>query len=272
MAALTMVASAALIIMVVRYGLIAGIDRLAAALSWSPKARGRATGLATSAPELVCLVAAGLAGVWDVGLWNIASSNIINVTLMVMAVARYRQGRQLMNRRFVDEITFALLAIAVPLVLMRAALDQHWAVIPILFAFFAVYQVLDTRINPPRPEDKPAEDAVGSLPLGLIMVLTALVAIAVVGFFLGDAAEQVVNQLGMPQALAGWVLGMVTSLPEMVTFFAVYGTARKAGTLGDLEDTQEALDNLAASNMANVGLIYPAGLAVYLLGTVVALH
>ncbi len=267
-----MVATAAVIILLVRYGLIAGIDRLAAALSWTAKARGRATGLATSAPELVCLVAAGLAGVWDVGLWNIASSNIINVSLMTVAVLRYRQVRQLMNRRFVDEIGFALLAILVPVVLMQASIDTHWVLVPVLFAFFAFYQVVDTRMNPPRPEDKPAEESVGSLPIGFIMVLTTLIGIAVVGFFLGDAAEQVVNELGVPPAAAGWLLGVVTSLPEMVTFFAVYGSARKAGTLGDLEDTQEALDNLAASNMANVGLIYPTGLAVYLLGNLMALQ
>ncbi len=58
----------------------------------------------------------------------------------------------------------------------------------------------------------------------------------------------------------------MTSLPEMVTFFAIYSLARKQGTSHLGEDSQEALDNLAASNMANTGLIYPLGLTVFLLG------
>ena len=71
--------------------------------------------------------------------------------------------------------------------------------------------------------------------------------------------------MGIRPALAGWLLGVVTSLPEVVAFFAVYGTAKKEGTLHLLEDTQEVLDNLAASNMSNTALIYHVGLAICLL-------
>jgi hypothetical protein len=53
----------------------------------------------------------------------------------------------------------------------------------------------------------------------------------------------------------------------LVTFFAVYATARREGKLQNLSDTQEALDNLTGSNMANVGVVYPIGLAAFLLGS-----
>lgn len=268
MAALILVASAAAIIIFVRFGLMKGIDHLAAALNWTPKTRGQATGLATSSPEFVGLVAAGLAGVWDVGLWNIASSNVINVILMALAVTRYRQWRDLVAARFFDEIAFALAAIMVPIGLMQMELDTHWALVPVLLGFFVVYRVVDARMNPVADgETETAGEAVGNLPLGMITIVTALVLIAVAGFFLGDAAESVVNDLGVPVWAAGWILGFVTSLPEMVTFFAVYSTAQKEGKLGGLEDTQEALDNLTSSNMSNVGLIYPIGLAVFLVVT-----
>ena len=35
--------------------------------------------------------------------------------------------------------------------------------------------------------------------------------------------------------------------------------------LQDPNDTQEALDNLTGSNMSNVGVVYPVGLLVFLL-------
>ncbi len=263
MSVLLMIVSAAFIILAVRFGLLRGLDQLGAALSWSAKARGQATGYATSVPEFVCLVAAGLAGVWEAGLWNIASSNIINAVLMVVAVVRYRQLRDLFHRRFLDEILFAAAAVVVPLVLMQFALDRSVAVVPILLVFFVFYRIVDARVNKPAPEGD-IEPASGSLPLGLILVTTGLVAIVIAGTFLGSATEDVVNQLGVHAALAGWILGLCTSLPEMVTFMAVYSTARDAGELDGLADTQEALDNLTASNMANVGLIYPIGLAIYL--------
>jgi Ca2+/Na+ antiporter len=263
MAFVIMLVSAAAIIGLVRFGLIAGLDHLAGALRWNPKLRGQVTGYATSAPELVTLVAAGLAGVWDAGLWNIAASNLINTALLASAVLFYGQLRDFATLRFLDELGFAALAVAAPLLLMQLELDTSWAVVPVLFVLFAIYQMVDRRVNP--KVGALATDTVGNLPLGAILVLTTLLLIAVAGFFLGGATEEVVNELGIHPAIAGWILGVVTSLPEMVTFFAIYSQARKQGTSHLGEDTQEALDNLAASNMANTGLIYPLGLTVFLL-------
>lgn len=263
MSFLVMLVSAAAIIGLVRFGLLAGLEQLAGALRWDAKLRGQATGYATSAPELVTLVAAGLAGVWDVGLWNIASSNLINVALMASAVLFYGQLRDFATARFLDEIGFAALAVVAPLALMQLELDTSWLVVPALLGVFVFYRVVDRRVNPKAIG--PASETVGNLPLGAILVLTTAVLIAVAGFFLGAATEEVVHQLGIHPAIAGWILGFVTSLPEMVTFFAIYSLARKRGTSHLSEDTQEALDNLAASNMTNTGLIYPFGLSVFLL-------
>ena len=262
-----MVVSAATIIALVKFGLLRGIDHVAGAMNWSPKARGQVTGYATSVPEFVCLVSAGLAGVWEAGLWNIASSNIINVGLMVLAVLYYRQAGDLFNKRFVDEIGFAALAIVVPIVLMRSGTDTQWYLIPILLGFFVAYRIVDKRVNRPSQDVDDSNDSAGSLPLGLIIGLSALVSICVAGIFLGNATADVVDQLGVHPAVAGWILGVVTSIPEMVTFFAVYGSAKRDGDLKDLNDTQEALDNLTGSNMANVGIVYPIGLLAFLLGS-----
>jgi Ca2+/Na+ antiporter len=267
MSALIMILTAALIIVVVRNGLVAGIRLIADALDWSPKARGQATGFATSAPELVCLVAAGLSGVWEAGLWNIAASNIINASLMGVAVLRYKQFRELFNRRFADELGFAAAAVVIPVVLMRFGVDQSWVLVPVLLGLFVVYQVVDKRLNAAGQDGEPEEDAVGNLPKGLILGSSALIAVGVLGVFLGDATQGVVTDMGVHPAAAGWILGLVTSLPEMISFFAVYGLAKKEGRLDGLADTQEVLDNLTSSNMANLAIVYPVGLAVYLIAT-----
>lgn len=264
MSVVIMIASAATIILLVKFGLLRGIDHIANAMDWSAKARGQLTGYATSVPELVCLVSAGIAGVWTAGLWNIASSNIINVGLMLMATVSYWQVGDLFNRRFIDEIGFAAAAIVAPIVLMHFEMDTQWYLVPALFGFFALYQVVDRRVNK-SIDTEPSEAAAGNLPFGIILGIAALVAIAIAGIFLGSATAGVVEQLGVHPVVAGWILGVVTSIPEMVSFFAVYATAKREGTLQDLHDTQEALDNLTGSNMSNVGIVYPTGLLAYLL-------
>lgn len=262
-----MIVSASAIILLVKYGLLRGINHVAGAMNWSAKARGQVTGYATSVPEFVCLVSAGLAGVWEAGLWNIASSNIINAGLMVSAVVWYRQGRELFKKRFRDEVFFASLAIFVPIVLMQFGMDTQWYLVPILLGFFVVYRIVDRRVNRPHESDDDDEEAVGNLPLGLILGITALIAIGIAGIFLGGATATVVEQLGIHPAIAGWILGVVTSIPEMVSFFAVYSTSKRENQLDELADTQEALDNLTGSNMANVGIVYPMGLLAFLIAT-----
>jgi Ca2+/Na+ antiporter len=244
---------------------VEGLERISAALRWTPKARGQATGYATSVPELVVLVAAGLSGVWEAGLWNIAASNIINMTLMFGAVALHGRWRELLLPRFRSELFFATLGIAAPIVLMQWSLDTHPLIIPALLSLFILYQWIDRKMA--QSDEPPPAEAVGSLPVGLIFCSVSLVLVAVAGVFLGDSTKAVVTQMGIHPAIAGWILGLVTSLPEAVTFFAVYGNARKAGQEENVEETQEVLDNLTASNMSNTTLIYPVGLAAFLLVT-----
>jgi len=269
MSVLIMIVSAAAIIFFVKFGLLRGIDNIANAMSWSAKSRGQATGYATSVPELVCLVSAGLAGVWEAGLWNIASSNIINSGLMLCAVLFYRQCGELLNVRFIDEIGFASLAVLIPILLMHFGMDQQWYLVPILLGFFVIYRFVDRRINRVSPDaisdSESEEPAVGSLPFGIILGICALVAIAIAGIFLGDATAKVVDEMDVSPEAAGWILGVVTSIPELVSFFAIYAASKRAGKSHSLNDTQEALDNLTGSNMANVSIVYPVGLAAYLL-------
>ena len=52
----------------------------------------------------------------------------------------------------------------------------------------------------------------------------------------------------------------------MVSFFAIYAVAWGDGKLKGLNDTQEILDNLIGSNMANVGVVYPLSLLAFLIG------
>ena len=64
-----------------------------------------------------------------------------------------------------------------------------------------------------------------------------------------------------PAIAAGWILGLVTSLPEAVTLGGL-SDRTAGGNAGRLAQMQE-LDNLAASNMSNSGLIYPVGLGIF---------
>lgn len=252
------------VVVVSRYLLIRGLEETSRAYGLPSKLQGQLLGYATSAPELVGTVATAARGLLGAGLWNVAASNIINCGLFLAAALYFRRGRTLMQRQFADEIGFALLAIGVPLLLTTSLgwARSPWTVL-LLLGFFVLYILVDRKLNPEEVnEGAAAARAEGNGRLGIALLLAGVLGIVVIGHYLGMVAEVIVVALKIPEAAVGWVLGVVTSLPEMTTFFVVFRAAR--GSADGLKACQLGLDNLAASNMSNIGLIYPIGIVVFL--------
>ncbi len=247
----------------VRLLVIRGIERLSEALHLSSKTKGQIIGYATSTPELVVLVASAFAGVFKAGFWNIASSNIINIFLFLGAVLVYRQQMKLFSLRFLDEVFFGICSVAAPLVLFWADTPLTPFVALGLLAAFFVYKAGDRLFNQkPGAETAPAPVR-GSVTLGILYLVLGLALIIVAGRYLGDSAGTLVKEAGTPPWLVGWVLGLITSIPEMASFFEIFRLSKKRQQLHLKEDMQQALDALVASNMCNLGIILAVGILVY---------
>ncbi len=250
---------------------VRGIELYAAAGGMSSKAKGQFLGYATSLPELVGTVGTAGNGLLHAGLWNIASSNIINVVLFFAAAAYYGRTKAVLQKKFADEGGFALAALVVPLVLSQQGELAHspWTAVA-LFSGFVAYIYIDRKLNPNPPMSVAASrrgrDTTGR-GRGMALAAVGVLGIILAGNYLGQEAKVVVESLGVPQWAVGWILGFITSLPEMTAFFAVFAAARGVdGKAPDDDvDCQENIDGLAASNMSNVGIIYPVGIAVFLL-------
>lgn len=259
--------SAAVTVAAVRLFILRGLDVVAIHLKLNSKTKGQLLGYATSMPELVVVIASAWAGVFSAGFWNIASSNIINWILFLAALFFYRQYRDLKTKAFFDELLFGILSVAIPLALlkMRVPLNRTSAVFLILL--FVVYKLIDRWANPSKPAKEQAQQTPNSdrLSRGIILLTLGIVVIAVCGNLIGETAGQLIKDIGVPAWMVGWILGFVTSLPEMSSFFGIYALHKKRGALELTDDTQEALDTLVASNMSNLGIILPLGVLVLIL-------
>lgn len=263
-----MIALGAAVVMLTRV-VVRGIEIYAAAGGMSAKSKGQFLGYATSLPELVGTVGTAGNGLLGAGLWNIASSNIINLVLFSAAAVFYRRVNALMHRKFVDEVAFAVGAFGVPLFLasQQSVSRSPWTALG-LFMLFVAYVYIDKKLNPNPPLSVAAarsrRDPTRKT-RGVMVSLAGVFGIVLAGNYLGTEAKLVVDGMGIPQWAVGWILGFITSLPEMTAFFAVFHAAREDGQPPqDDTDCQENLDSLAASNMSNLGLIYPIGITVFL--------
>ena len=97
--------------------------------------------------------------------------------------------------------------------------------------------------------------AIASIVAGMLVILVA-------GFYIGSVAENLIRELGVPAWMIGWKLGLISSIPEMSGFFEIFRKYKQAGTGKGINDTQEALDALVASNMCNLCLILPFSILI----------
>ena len=258
--------SAAVIVAAVRFLLIPGIGRIGAALKFSAKVRGQMIGYATSVPEFTVLVAGALAGVFSAGLWNIAASNIINWALFIATVFAFRQQLDLKYKGFADEIIFGILSVVIPLIMFALRIGTGFVTAAGLIGFFLIYKVMDKRLNKagkPAPLPKSAEG--GTLRGGILLLITGIMVILLAGRYLGGSAGALVIHLNVPAWAVGWILGLVTSVCELASFVEIYRIHKPKDSPRHIKDTQEALDALVASNIANLGLILPLGMIIYLM-------
>lgn len=266
-------------IVAVRLLVINGLERLAQALGWSAKTKGQILGYATSLPELVAVLATALNGRESLagGFWNIASSNVINLVLFLAAVVFYLRHWELLNPRFIEEISFCGFSVLLPLVLAATGVSPSLVLVVALLGCFLGYQLLDHNLaelqgkrgqeSDPQVLDTDEGIAGEQTSPGqgttLVLLLVGTVALATAGYRLGNSAELLIEAIQLPAWLVGCCLGLVTSLPELTSFFELYGRSTGQGETRKLDATQANLDTLVSSNMANIGLIYPVGLAVF---------
>ncbi len=256
------------VVLITRYLLAKGVEWLADNAQLNPKLKGKILGFSTSIPELVATSSTAAMGLLGAGLWNIASSNIINSVLFVAALVWYRQQGRIAQIQFLDEMGFAASAIGLPLLLAtQTGMERSpWTAVG-LFGIFLAYLFLDKILNKhvdlEYAEEIERVEGSHSVAGALALIGFGIVGITLSGYYLGVYASNVVTRMGVPQWAVGWILGFITSLPELTTFFAVFAAAKKRGEKSDAS-VQANLDNLAASNMSNLGLIFPIGITVFL--------
>lgn len=247
----------------VRFLLINGIDKICNYFKLSSKFKGQIIGYSTSIPEFTVVISSAFAGVFEAGLWNIASSNIINWLLFSIAVICYGQQKDMLNLKFIEEILFASIAMLIPLCLSVFKIGLNLPMAIGLLILFLIYKIIDHLLNPKTADSSVSNTNKPDKVIGIIQLVSGIFLVILCGKFLGQCSEKLINQIGISAWAIGWILGLITSIPELTSFFEVFRIHKKRGTISLTDDMQEALDTLAVSNFTNLGIILPIGLIVF---------
>ena len=261
-----------LIVIISKNILATTLRKLAQSMNLKSKTIGNIAGIATSVPELLSLGIAGFTGLIDTGIFNILSSNVINVLEYFLTVKINGNIKKLKNKVIIIELIIVLITIIIPVVIYIKDIELNFMIIIIFLLLFCVFSIIDSKIhkkylekeNEIEEEQGKEEKDKKQILKYIIILIGATILIFITGNILSDSLETLCNNFGVSQIIIGILLGVITSAPEFITFNEAQKYHKKESK-EQLKGVIEATNNLISSNMLNLLVIQSIGILVYLI-------
>ena len=262
-----------LIVLISKYILVSTLRKLAEALNLKAKTVEDIAGYATSVPELLTITTSSLRGLTGASVYNILSSNVINLIQYLGAILLNKNTSKLRNRAIITDLVLVFFTIAIPIAFLKLNIELKLAVVPLFVILYILFRVLNNHVHKLYLKNEDAELAEEIeeergkqkknpkkvLIYAAILIVTGIL-LFVIGELLGNTLENLCNLFGVSEVIVGILLGFVTSLPELITFFEAQIHYKKVDD--DMLGVVEATNNLLTSNILNLFAIQTVGILI----------
>lgn len=263
-----------LIIIISKYILVKTLRKLAENLNLKPKTIGNIAGYATSVPELLTIVISSLKGFSGISIYNILSSNVINFIQYLATIFLNKNQKLLKNQAIRLDIFLVLLTIIIPILLLSINVEFNLIIIPLFIILYVLFRFLNNNAHKVylESEDKilqmynekeEQEPNVVKTILCIFILLCTSILLYVIGDALGNSMENLSIIFKIPEFVLGIVLGLATSVPELITFFESQ-KHYKENNSNNILGVVEATNNLLTSNILNLFIIQTVGILIAL--------
>lgn len=280
-----------LIVLISKYILVRALRSLAEKLNLKPKTVGDIAGVATSVPELLTIGVASIKGLLGASIYNVLSSNIINLIQYAGAIALNKNQKALKNKAIKADIILVIITIILPLLFSSIKSEFQLAMVPLLIFLYIGCKKINNdthklylneeEINKENTKISTETDTEGNINFGkninikkganlvnkpkilkdiVILIITGVL-LFFIGDLLGDTLDTLCRMFNVPEVVIGIVLGFVTSIPELITFFEAQ--RHHKNSQNDMLGVIEATNNLLMSNMMNLFVIQSIGIILF---------
>lgn len=264
-----------LIVIISKYILVKTLRKLAENLNLKPKTVGEVAGVATSVPELLTIAVSSFNGLISASIVNVLSSNIINFAQYLLSILLNKNRVAFQNKAIKTDMILVFITIILPIILIVLNIEINVTMIfPFIMLYF-LFRFLNANVHKLylKQEDEILEKQIEeeqkwekgnkkkTVKYITILVITGIL-LFIVGNELGMALENLCNEFNVSQIIIGILLGFITSIPELITFFEAqkhYKEKKDDNLLGVVEAT----NNLLTSNMLNLFIIQVIGIVIY---------
>ena len=263
-----------MIVLISKNILVKTLRNLAENLNLKPKTVGDIAGVATSVPELLTICASSFNGLLSASIYNVLSSNVINLIQYSMAIILNKNQKALRNKAIKVDIILVILTIILPIFFIVLNSELQLAMVPVLILLYFGFKKINSNAHKLylQKEDKEIETAQEKadrwergnkrkVTKNVCILLVTGIFLFVVGNLLGNTLETLCSRFNIPELLVGISLGFVTSIPELITFFESQRHHKNAQN--DMLGVIEATNNLLMSNVMNLFVIQSAGIVIF---------
>lgn len=265
---------AGLIVLISKKILVKTLRNLAENLNLKPKTVGDIAGIATSVPELLTIGASSYNGLLNASIYNVLSSNVINLIQYYAAIILNKNQKTLKNKAIRVDIILVIITIILPIFFILANSELQLAMVPVLLLLYFGFKKVSNNAHKlySKKEDKEIEEIQEredrwergnkrKVAKNVVILVVTGILLFVVGNLLGDTLTTLCSRFNVPQLVVGIVLGFVTSIPELITFFESQKHHKKAQN--DMLGVVEATNSLLTSNMMNLFIIQAIGIVIF---------
>ena len=254
-----------LIVIISKYILVKNLRKLAETLNLKAKTVGNIAGISTSVPELLTITTSSIRGLTGASLYNILSSNIINLIQYLATIILNKNTSKLKNHAIKIDMILVIITIIIPITLIRLKIQLDMFIVPLFLICYALFAYLNTSIHKLYLKDdeiKKENKKVDKINLIKYMVIIAITGIFLyfIGELLGKSLEYLCGEFNVPQYIVGIILGFITSIPELITFFEAQKYNKKVKD--EMVGVVEATNNLLTSNILNLFIIQTIGIVL----------
>lgn len=263
-----------LIVVISKYVLVKILRKLAEALDLSARTVGNIAGIATSIPEFLTVSFSAAVGLIGTSVYNIISSNVINLVQYLFSIFFSKNQKAFRNRAITVDLVLVILTIIIPIIMIILKAEFKLYIVPIFTILFILFYYINNNAHKLylkkqdkeigkdiEKEKKFIKGKITAIIMYTLMLLLTGVGLFIVGNALSDALENLAVIFNVSEVVLGIILGFVTSIPELITFFEAQKHHKKQenSELGVIEAT----NNLLSSNLLNLFFIQSVGIIIY---------
>ena len=173
----------------------------------------------------------------------------------------------------ITDLVLAILTIIIPILLIKFKVVLNLTIVPIFVLLYLLFKYLNNNAHKVylKKEDTKMEEEIEAerkiekrskkktVRYTAILIISGIL-LYVVGELLGNTLENLSNIFNVPEVVLGILLGFITSIPELITFFESQKHYNKVEN--EMLGVIEATNNLLTSSVVNLFVIQTLGIII----------